>query len=736
MEKALRRELGLGRRTWTYILAGIALFLVVSVSVYGLLYREVKKEVMGEAETYISDISELNAQSVHDGLDRSRTLLESFAYNLSLSKSDDYQKIISKMGIYRKSYGFHDMGLLTTDGVLYTTDGQTIDVSGRKEYMDALLGDFQVSESIPSADDEEMKVNLLSVPVYYGDDVEYMLTATCHSGYLTEKMNAGASKGKGYNFIVNEWGRLAVSPSEDSDISFRGLIDYVDDNVRVVPKENESIRFVHEGVAYYAHFQSLDMNGWFLMTCMEENRIFARTDRILSGLLCGMGILGLQVAVFLVVLLLLVVRIQKRIKGIVFYDELLGIRKADFLKMYFPLIPKDELEHKALIVFDVDKFKEFNYIYGEQCGDGLLSYISKVFGNVLPDDMLFRYLGDHFVLLAGCDGEREAEEKLRLVLERIAIDIDKGEIQPFDLSIGVRMLDRHMTYGRAFSDALVAKRTVKNIQIQKYAIYDESMRHKRVSYLEMESDFHKALKEGEFQVYYQPKVDMNTGIIMGSEALARWVKPDGTMISPAEFIPCFEESRQIILLDRAIFETVCRHMMEMKREGIPVRSVSVNLSRAHLRHPEVINKIAQVIHECGIEASKLAFEVTESAVYEDAKSLREIVDRLHSLGCKVYMDDYGTGVSCTSLLADVDFDVLKMDKSFVDRIGDRKMDSVIRSTINLSAELGMAIVAEGVETRKQAERLTSWGCVYAQGYFYSKPVPVQDYREMLRKGFV
>lgn len=385
-----------------------------------------------------------------------------------------------------------------------------------------------------------------------------------------------------------------------------------------------------------------------------------------------------------------------------------------------------------LTVMDVDRLKEFNYIYGDKKGDDLLKYIVKVFREEVPEVQLFRYRLDYFVIVEKGRSNEDLDNNVKKVQDRFARDIENGVIQPFDTSAGVRRMDPDIPLAWLINDAMIAREAVKGNHLLHHAFYDEEFTHKRTRYMEMESALPNALKNKEFHVYYQPKYDIPSGKIIGAEALVRWVKEDGAIISPGEFIPCFESSRQIILLNEEMLKQVCAQMKKMQDEGIKVQPVSVNLSRVHLRHPDILPNIQSIIRESRIDPSMLSFEITESALLEESIPLRTISEQLRSLGCMVDMDDYGVGASGPKALASNCFDVVKLDKSFVDEIGDEQVEEVIKATIYLADKFGMETLAEGVETKQQAARLMELGCTKAQGFYYSKPVPMEDYVELLR----
>ena len=626
------------------------------------------------------------------------------------------------------------MGVVDNTGMLRTTKGLTMDITKNNNYMVAWDGNPHLTPSHIMEEAGDYAINSFSQPIYGKDGtIKYLLTASYLSMKLTERMNINSMDGHGFNFIMNSAGDVTIYPQHYTDGEYNDLMSYINETPEIIPNESADSYFEYKGERYYAHFEPMKINRWYLMTCAREKDVFADANRIMRLVAICMGALWVMIGLAIVFTLYSRNKSKRELKEAVFYDEMLGIGNANMLQLYFEKLTPEEKAGMAMIVFDIDKFKEFNYIYGEVAGDNLLKYIVRVFHEVMPEEQIFRYVSDNFVGMIKCKNRAELEEKVLSGRDRMLKDIEQGLMQPFDISVGIRRLHGRDTFRRAVSDALVAKGTIKGIHLQQLAYYDESILQKRMSYMEMESDFSRALRDGEFKVYYQPKYDMRTGKIVGAEALVRWVKKDGTIIAPTVFIPCFEQSRQIIYLDEHMLESVCRQMKQMEEDGLEVKCVSVNLSRVHLRHNGIVAKIEDILTREGIDTSKIAFEITESALYEDSIPLKNITDALHRIGCRVDMDDYGVGVSGPRALAANEFDMIKLDKSFIDGIGDERMEAVIQSTIKLSQTLGMEIMAEGVEEKYQAKQLVEWGCNAAQGFLYSKPVSLEQYRRLLKE---
>lgn len=251
---------------------------------------------------------------------------------------------------------------------------------------------------------------------------------------------------------------------------------------------------------------------------------------------------------------------------------------------------------------------------------------------------------------------------------------------------------------------------------------------------EIEKAFQKALEDREFSVWYQPQVDMRTGGIRGAEALVRWQKKDGEMILPDLFVPVLEKRGLMPLLDEEVLRIVCGDIRDMKHRKASFCPVSVNLSRMHAGRREIMGVFREITEEYGIREGELSFEITETAAgagEDDGDGMMRLVRYLQKKGFQIAMDDYGIGSSTLKLLHEIHFDILKLDRFFISRIGDPKAEIILASTIAMAKALELEVVAEGVENREQIRFLLKHGCCYAQGYYYSRPLTKEGY--MMRR---
>ena len=398
--------------------------------------------------------------------------------------------------------------------------------------------------------------------------------------------------------------------------------------------------------------------------------------------------------------------------------------------MYFGNLTPVQRQRKYLVLFDVDKFKFINILHGTEQGDQLLQFIMQVFCETLPDEYIFKAHADTFIAVMDGEDREVIKKKIQKFSQNLTERTEKENKTPFALSFGICRMDQNEELRLIYDDALLAKKEAKTSLDKKYKFFDRIEKEK-VRRQEVESAFDEALKNGEFKVWYQPKYNMASKEVCGSEALVRWLRPDGSLVPPAAFIPILEENGKIVELDEVMIRMVCRDLKEMEAMGIETKPVSVNLSKMHLRRIGIVEKIAEIVEQTKVDKSKIAFEITESATYEDRRLLNCMVRALQTEGFQVDMDDYGTGSSTLKSLSSTSFDTLKLDKSFIDHIGTEKMDIIIRSTIQMARQLSMKLVAEGVENEEQAKFLLENDCHVVQGYYFFKPLDRKNYINLL-----
>ena len=383
----------------------------------------------------------------------------------------------------------------------------------------------------------------------------------------------------------------------------------------------------------------------------------------------------------------------------------------------------------AILSFEIVSFRTYNELYGYEAGDILLKAISDIVGkNKKNGDVIGRLYSDHFVWFANGEDSEDI-----FATFRNAIKEAKDTGLPFYLCGGIYLIeDREMSVHNLLDKASLAKETIKYNYGTGISIYDDSMLECQLQDAEMVGSMMKGLQKGEFIEYYQPKYYSDTETIVGAEALARWKKPDGEIITPSRFAGLFERNGFIRRLDFCIFERVCGFLADAKANNRTVLPVSVNFSRVHVHDLHFPQRLFALTQKYGVDPKNLEIELTESAFFIDTKSINKVVDMLHEYGFSIAIDDFGSGFSSLNMLKDSNFDTLKIDANFLDgfeRGG--KVGTVVTSVMRMAKWLGIPVVAEGVETREQVDFLQTLGCEMIQGYYYSRPIPREEYELLL-----
>lgn len=288
------------------------------------------------------------------------------------------------------------------------------------------------------------------------------------------------------------------------------------------------------------------------------------------------------------------------------------------------------------------------------------------------------------------------------------------------------------------SRASIAYQAARRLGAGSIMKYSEKVHQMLMSRQEILSDFQAALRNGEFVVYYQPKVDLSTHKISGAEALARWIK-NGEIVAPNLFIPLLEEEGSVVLLDYFVLDKTCAYLKKRIDEGKEIVPISVNFSRRHLEDDDLIEKTLAIIDKYDIDRKFIEIELTESNDYQNYEKIRKIVKQLDDSGVSTSMDDFGTGFSSLNLIKEVNFDVIKIDKSLIpldsDYVDKEKDLILFEHLIQLIHQLGKEAIAEGVETQTQLDYIEKAGCKVVQGYIFDKPLPEEEFTKRLENGY-
>jgi diguanylate cyclase (GGDEF)-like protein/PAS domain S-box-containing protein len=392
----------------------------------------------------------------------------------------------------------------------------------------------------------------------------------------------------------------------------------------------------------------------------------------------------------------------------------------------------------CVLLIDLDEFKDINDSFGHASGDRVLVEVAeRLLTVVRQEDTVARLGGDEFAILID---EGDDDEGL-LLAERLLdafdapLDLDGTELF-VHASIGIATgsatgghAEEH-AHGRLMVDADLAMYEAKRQGRNQFRFYAPGMQEGVHDRLRMRSDLERGLINGEFVVHYQPIFSIDSEAIVGAEALVRWNHPEQGMVPPLQFIPIAEQTGLILELGRFVLREACREAAGWGDDTAPY--VSVNVAGSQLHQPQFVTEVRHALSDAGLPPHRLVVEMTESALIEDADDSVRRLEELHELGVGLAIDDFGTGYSSLSYLRRFNMDVLKIDKFFVDELGqDERRSELVAAMVGMGTSLGMKVVAEGIEDRAQLEDLRGLNCDMGQGYLVSKPVPAEQLREQL-----
>lgn len=430
-------------------------------------------------------------------------------------------------------------------------------------------------------------------------------------------------------------------------------------------------------------------------------------------------------------------------------DILTGLdRYEEFLKKLELEVQKMDDYRIAIIYTDIKYFKYINDTFGYQRGDMLLKEFTKrvTQGNA---SMLCaaRVFSDNIVMASRVDNNISNEEVRKIVCRRNQ-ELENQFRENYSAArlkfcTGISFIskdDRRLDPATAVSNANLARKVAKEMKEDCCVVFDSRMVEGIKKEIEITSSLSRAIANGELKVYYQPKMKTHSIRIDGAEALVRWQKPDGHFIYPDEFIPLIEQSGQIVELDYFVYREVFKFIAGRMKANKPIVPISVNVSRAHLNKMEILPYVRSLFEEYRIQPSMIEFELTENIYIENTEKALQLIEGLHNLGTKVSMDDFGSGYSSLNLLSRLPIDIIKLDKVFLQ---DEEMDNILKENdkiiisciIDMAKKLRITSLCEGVETLEQSDYLSEIGCELQQGFYFSRPIPENDFEIFIDRNF-
>ncbi len=416
-------------------------------------------------------------------------------------------------------------------------------------------------------------------------------------------------------------------------------------------------------------------------------------------------------------------------------DELTGIHNMVFFRSeaekLLGYVTTDK-ENIIFLYFDIENFKYYNEKYGFHAGNELLCNVAMLIDKAFEGSLVSRFSDDHFVVLTRYEGSRDIiqriSEELHSLQQEVHLELKCGAYRPTGE-------EKEIDPSVACDRARFACNSIKKHYEQTYQQYDKTLEDRLHLKQYIINNVDTAITNGYIKVFYQPVVSTEDSTIVGLEALARWQDPQYGLLPPGLFIDILEEHRQIHKLDQCVIEQVCKDFREAKEKHLPLAPVSLNFSRLDFELCDIVGILEKFAQQYGVPREYLDVEITESALTAQQTFLQSAMKELRKYGYKVWLDDFGSGYSSLNVLKDYQFDVLKIDMKFLSGFSNNeKTRPILQNIVDLTRQLNMISLTEGVETQEQFDFLAKIGCQRAQGYLFSKPVPIDQLREKITSG--
>lgn len=744
MKRRERDRAARGAKDYRLLWAGLLLLVALIFACVGFSYGHIRRALKNAADAEMAETTSENAAMLRLTLESRFALLDNVGEKIA-EDPQSTREMLADLGKYANGYGFKRLGYMNSTGQTVTSDGETGDFFYRAYFRMGMDGQYCITGEINDRLGNGEAVHIMSAPVRNPKTgkVIGVVFADYTPEMFHQMMDVETFGGEGRGYIVESSGEIVVASSSARLTGTGNLLDGVADFSETGRQDAEALRQVLAGEqpgngrvlgAGKLRFCCRKIeNGrqddtWYLVMVMDAGALYGRMYGVFSSICSLLSVTVLMCAAFIFAILMAYRRYNEGLRQAAYTDALTG--GSNFSGF---LMKVNNAEGGYMVSCDLDDYRMIASMFGAQKGDELLRGVYECIKSGLTEgEPVARVDADHFAFHL-VERQRSAVlERLRQIERRIRRLSDKMGVIHLVPRFGIYAMRPEEDARRSCELANLALGAARSSADNTVAFYQDLDQNAFFENMQLEDRFDEAISEHQFKVYYQPKCNPKTGEIVGGEALVRWVQEDGTMLPPDRFIPLFEKDGAIGKLDEYMFTCVCAQLSQWRREGLEIRPVSVNLSRASLCRQGVALAYKRILEGYGLSTWMVPLEVTESAMISD-DAVISVLQEFYRYGFRIEIDDFGKAQSTLPMLKLPFVDTVKLDKSLIDCIGDRKGEIMLRQVVRLCYELGLYTTAEGVEAEDQVDFLRALDCTDIQGYFFSPPLPVEKYTEKLRQ---
>lgn len=727
-----------------YIFLGIlCLFALVVLIVSPMFLTTVMDH---QSQEMLEEISKKNAESIGFKFQEQASFVMSVADSIPEQLRADPKAAVESVEDVPSNVTYKRFGVALLDGTCYTSDNKSTKLAHTDHIKECInSGTLTVCRMTTEESIDGNMMFIMHYPLYSNGNICSVLFFSFTIDEIKQNFTTSSFGNTEFFYVVDAEGNNIISThqmSEYEDIENVFSSTHYDEkyqgsriaDIKEDMKNGESgVLMSSQDSQFYLYYAPLNFNDWYLFSIVPTSSVNASRNLVLSVVVIICFFLIALFAMLIYIVVSAERRKQADLDKILYKDSLTG--GASYAK--FCVDVKKQLvkgKKAAYIVMDLDNFKLINDYYSYEQGNSTINFIHQTWKSVLKDnEYVGRIAADRFAVYMQYNNETELRSRLEDFCQKCATQ-SSGIMSDYILtpSIGVYLIEEKNTnIQKMQNSAVMAKSLVKGDSDTLISIYNEKLQKKLTQKKLFADELIHAIENRELSVVFQPQFSTNDDKLCGAETLIRWFKPDGSSVPPAEFIPLAEERGLVKELDRFAFEQACLMQNKMEEKGFAPIDISVNVSQQSLYDSKFIEKYLEIVRETEADISHIQLEITESTLFENNKVFVKMLRKLHKSGFRILMDDFGTGYSSLMLLKSLPIDFLKLDKSFIDDYAHPRGRSIIECIITMAKQLGMTLIAEGIETEEQYEYVKEQGCHIVQGYYLSRPISFDDLCNMI-----
>ncbi len=708
------------------------LLIILILTGFSIYSNNLNNKLNEQIKVMLTEVGNQNKLVVESEIEKQHDLVEQLANTLSLKDFDE--EVVPLLQNIYDTNNYKNVGIVSKDKTIYITEDK-VEIKNENFY-----DDLENKGSVIILDKDPINKEM---SIFIGENIKDK-EATVFFSYdlynLVDKLSIPSFNGDGYTYLVDSEGNKILKSNNPTsfyefDNIFDAMIEADSKNIDTVSiLEQDFKKLKSNNILFYSdsykqmYYTPLGINDWYILTVVPTSTIDSIYNQIMSStLLVSIYLIIIFLIIFLTISLILYFK-NKKLYNVVYKDKLTGGYSYEKFKEEY-----DKLKHnKSLVIFDINNFKLLNTLYGYDTSNEVLNKIYNILNEINKDGFNCRKTADHFLICINHRGEKT----ILSYVNKIYNGIRQIKIKDSDFVLTSTFGIYESLYDEEFeiaeNKAIIAWKIAKNDHNIFYSIYEDKMVYDMVESKTILDKLINAVENDLLEIYLQPKFDCKTNKMVGSEALLR-LKENNKFISPAVFIPIAEETGFITTIDSYVFEKVCKIINEFKSNNIFIGPVSINVSRKKIEQFNLVEEYEEIMKKYNVKKDEIELEITEGTILSDNTVIQKVIKKIKKCKFKLLVDDFGTGYSSISMLKSLDIDGIKIDRSFIiDET--EKGKEILKYVVKLGKSLNLNLTAEGVETKEQLDYLKKLNCDIIQGYYFSKPLAIKDFKKFIEGG--